>query len=198
MPYSLAEAAAATGMNKTSILRAIKSGKISGSKDEHGQWWVEPAELHRVYAPVKHSDASSAASSTAEEETPRYAVPEDIELRIRVAAAERELSALKDLVIELRAQRDDLRMQRDDMRAQREDMQAQRDKWQGEAEGLALPKPQRTGEDAPPDPVTESVGARLRDFWFESNPPWRWRWRRRSARPVFCNLPKPTHDGASQ
>ena len=48
MPYDLAEAAAATGLNKASILRAIKSGKISGTKDALGQWWVEPAELHRV------------------------------------------------------------------------------------------------------------------------------------------------------
>lgn len=47
MSYSLAAAAAATGLNKTSILRAIKSGKISGTKDALGQWWVE-AELDRV------------------------------------------------------------------------------------------------------------------------------------------------------
>jgi hypothetical protein len=48
MSYSLAAAAATTGLNKTSILQAIKSGKISGTKDALGQWWVEPAELHRV------------------------------------------------------------------------------------------------------------------------------------------------------
>ena len=48
MSYSLGAAAAATGLNKTTILRAIKSGKISDTKDVLGQWWVEPAELHRV------------------------------------------------------------------------------------------------------------------------------------------------------
>jgi len=48
MLYVLAAAAATTGLNKASILRAIKSGKISGTKDALGQWWVEPAELHRV------------------------------------------------------------------------------------------------------------------------------------------------------
>ena len=51
MSYSLGAAAAATGLNKTSILRAIKSGKISGTKDVLGQWWVEPAELQRVPKP---------------------------------------------------------------------------------------------------------------------------------------------------
>lgn len=182
MPYTLAEAAAATGLNKTSILRAIKSGKISGTKDEHGQWSVEPGELHRVYPPVERNDAGAAASSAAGEETPRYAPPVDVELRIHVAAAERELSALKDLVVELRAQREDLRAQRDDMRTQREDMQAQRDVWQAEAQRLALPAPQPTGQGAPsPDPVTKPVGARLRNFLFESDPVWTWWGRRRSA-----------------
>ena len=52
MSYSLGAAAAATGLNKTSILRAIKSGKISGTKDVLGQWWVEPAELHRLPKPA--------------------------------------------------------------------------------------------------------------------------------------------------
>jgi len=53
MSYSLGAAAAATGLSKTSILRAIKSGKISGTKDALGQWWVEPAELHRVPKPAR-------------------------------------------------------------------------------------------------------------------------------------------------
>jgi hypothetical protein len=53
MSYSLAAAAAATGLNKTSILRAIKSGKISGTKDALGQWWIERAELHREPKPAR-------------------------------------------------------------------------------------------------------------------------------------------------
>jgi hypothetical protein len=169
MSYSLAEAAAAVGLNKTSILRAIKSGKISGTKDAHGQWLVEPAELHRVHPPLERSDANP----TADAATPRHAAPEDMELRIRMAAAEQELSVLKDLVAELRTQRDDLRLQRDDMRAQREDMQAQRDVWQAEAQRLALPAPRPTEEGTPaPEtstPVTRPAMTRkqrLVKFWF--------------------------------
>jgi len=45
MSYGLAVAAAATGLNKSSTLRAIKTGEISGTKDALGQWWIEPAEL---------------------------------------------------------------------------------------------------------------------------------------------------------
>jgi hypothetical protein len=53
MAYSLAAAAAATGLNKTTVLRAIKTGKISGTRSENGEWRVEPAELHRVYPSVR-------------------------------------------------------------------------------------------------------------------------------------------------
>src|SRR6266568_4108944 len=38
MSYTLAAAAAACGLNKSTALRAIKAGKISGTKDEHGEW----------------------------------------------------------------------------------------------------------------------------------------------------------------
>lgn len=52
MPYSLKEAAEATGKSKPTILRAINAGKVSAAKDAHGEWQIEPAELHRVYPPV--------------------------------------------------------------------------------------------------------------------------------------------------
>jgi hypothetical protein len=42
MSLTFAAAAAAAGVNKTTLLRAIKAGKVSGNKDEHGQWHVEP------------------------------------------------------------------------------------------------------------------------------------------------------------
>lgn len=52
MQYSLSEAAKATGKNKTTIQRAIKSGKISASKGNSGSYQIEPSELHRVFPPV--------------------------------------------------------------------------------------------------------------------------------------------------
>ena len=55
---SLSEAAAATGLNKTTVLRSIKSGKISGTRDPLGQWQIDAAELHRVHPPV--ADATAA------------------------------------------------------------------------------------------------------------------------------------------
>src|SRR3954452_16463299 len=52
MAYSLKQAADATGRTKPSVLRAIQTGKISGKKNEMGEWEIDPAELHRVYPPV--------------------------------------------------------------------------------------------------------------------------------------------------
>src|SRR5215468_3381277 len=61
MSYTLAAAAAACGLNKSMVLRAIKAGKISGTKDDHGEWHIEAAELHRVYPPVAAAAAGNGA-----------------------------------------------------------------------------------------------------------------------------------------
>jgi hypothetical protein len=94
MSYTLAEAAAACGINKSTVLRAVKSGRISGTKDELGAWHVEAAELHRIFPP-----AASAAPSR--EALPRHA-PAD--------------AATDALVAELRAVIADLRQDRDEWR----------------------------------------------------------------------------------
>ena len=49
--HTLATTAAVVGRNNTAILRAIKAGKISVTKDENGEWQIDPAELHRIYPP---------------------------------------------------------------------------------------------------------------------------------------------------
>jgi hypothetical protein len=59
MTYTLAQAAAAAGRNRSSVLRAIKAGKISAVRDEAtAEWRIEPAELHRIY-PVANAQGDS-------------------------------------------------------------------------------------------------------------------------------------------
>jgi len=59
-PYTLAQAAETTGKSRSTILRAIQSGRISAARDELTQGWlIEPAELHRLY-PVASDEASDA------------------------------------------------------------------------------------------------------------------------------------------
>jgi hypothetical protein len=59
MPYSLKQAADATGRTKPTILRAIQTGKISAKKSEMGEWEIDPAELHRVYLPIAEGVTST-------------------------------------------------------------------------------------------------------------------------------------------
>jgi hypothetical protein len=60
MPQTLGEAAKAVGKNRTTLLRAVKAGKLSATYDEAaGSWLIEPAELFRVYPPID-AGASSA------------------------------------------------------------------------------------------------------------------------------------------
>jgi hypothetical protein len=95
MPHTLTTAAAANGLNRTTILGAVKSGKISGAKDEHGEWHIEPCELHRVYPPIARTDAA-----------PQHATSDDVELRIRATLAEARLAYLKASLDDMRSQRD--------------------------------------------------------------------------------------------
>jgi len=113
MSYTLAAAAAAVGLNKTTILRAIKTGKISARLDEHRHWRIEPAELHRVYPPA----ASQADSSAAAQREAVFEAVAAAELQFKVALAEQRLAELK---------------------ADLEDMRGQRNAWQAQAERLAI------------------------------------------------------------
>jgi hypothetical protein len=54
--YNLATAAAAVGRNKNAILRAIEAGKIPVSQDTSGEMQIDPADLHRIYPPLRTGD----------------------------------------------------------------------------------------------------------------------------------------------
>jgi excisionase family DNA binding protein len=93
MTYTIKQAAEATGKTKPTILRAIQRGKISARKDDHGEWEIDPAELHRVYEPVVNGTAPR--TDTGDEAAER-----EVELlQARLAAAEIRL-AEKDAQIE--------------------------------------------------------------------------------------------------
>jgi len=50
--YTLGTAAAAAGLAKSTVLRAIKGGRLSAQRDSNGQWSIDPAEFHRVFPPM--------------------------------------------------------------------------------------------------------------------------------------------------
>jgi hypothetical protein len=123
MPYSLQSAATACGVNRSTILRAIKSGKISASKDDAGAWVLEPVEVHRVYPLVAVNGQLPVA-------VPDRAAPD---------------SATDVLIEELRAII--VRMGQEHERALG-DWQRDRDEWRDQAKRLALGAPQ-AGERPP-------------------------------------------------
>jgi hypothetical protein len=54
MPFlTLGQAAKESGKQKSTILDAIRSGRLSASKDDKNQWQIDPSELFRVY-PAQH------------------------------------------------------------------------------------------------------------------------------------------------
>jgi hypothetical protein len=136
---TLGEAARACGIPKSTISRAIKSGRLSAGRDDKGSYAIDPAELFRVYDPKSSEDATSATGGVSggvvQDTTGGVgapgtgATPADYGVALRLAAAEAELRGLKEMVEELRRSRD---------------------KWEAQAERLTLtlPAPQQVVQPA--------------------------------------------------
>ena len=50
--FTITEAANQTGLTRAAIHKAIKSGRLSATKDDSGNFQIDAAELFRVYQPV--------------------------------------------------------------------------------------------------------------------------------------------------
>jgi excisionase family DNA binding protein len=125
---SLREAAEQTGVSKSTIFRAIKSGRMSAAKDDDGNFLIDPAELFRVYPP-KSSKDDVARDVLAQGETRpmgRYttavSTTDATELRIRNAELEAQIKGLQTIV-EMEKQR------AEDARQRAEELKAERDRW---------------------------------------------------------------------
>src|ERR1700738_5252381 len=99
MAYTLGQAAKAVGMSKTSILRSIKTGRISAGRDEFGQWAIEPCELHRVHPPL--ADNTGTGNGT-EERGVTGGEPPLADASPRAALAEARLSDFKSMLDDIR------------------------------------------------------------------------------------------------
>lgn len=92
---SLGKAAEVSGWSKPVLSRALKSGKMSGTKNDAGQWQIDPAELNRVF-PAKHSLPVNVFGSETPKETPEISV------------LQAELEGKDAVIEELRARVDEL------------------------------------------------------------------------------------------
>ena len=85
MPYTLGQAAKATGKQKSTILEAIRNGRISAAKDDLGRYQIDPAELHRVYPPIVQTER---------DETPTTPYKTEL-LEEKIRHLEREIARLE-------------------------------------------------------------------------------------------------------
>jgi hypothetical protein len=88
---NLAQAAALTGMNRSSILRAIKRGAIPGTKDHNEVWHVDGAELARAF-PVTPPNAQPAEQDAHSDALAAH----------KLALAEERITELKQRLDEMR------------------------------------------------------------------------------------------------
>ena len=131
MSLSPAEAAKHVGLTKQSVIKAIRSGRLSAIKDVSGGWLIEPVELFRVWPAVNQDRGKATFQVNA------GSPPENSEV-----------------VTLLKAQIDFLRSQLDDVRSDREDLRTDRNHWRQIAE-RGLLTDQRPPSERTPDAVPE-------------------------------------------
>src|SRR5271166_3230369 len=134
---TLGQAARITGKGKTTLVRAIQAGRLSATRREDGGYAIDPSELSRVY-----NVTPEGVSATGD--VVHRATPSDPELETRIALAEAELRAMKDMLVEVRQSRDD---------------------WKAQAERLALAAPVPTPAPETPPPPPAPLHERRRSWW---------------------------------
>lgn len=111
MKLSANQASKEAGKTKKTILDAIKSGRLSATKNDKGHWEIDPSELDRVYPKTGTNHPIETAT-----------IPpiENHENRIKIAELEAEVKALRREVertdMERERERENLSQHIEDMR----------------------------------------------------------------------------------
>jgi len=102
MKHTAGTAAKAVGKTKSTITKAIASGKLSAIKNDNGAWEIDASELYRVYPPtpletveIEHNDTLKETGRNSKE----------------IQALERLLKAAEEQIDDLKADRDEWRKQ---------------------------------------------------------------------------------------
>jgi hypothetical protein len=126
---SLRDAAKEAGTSKTSILRAIQSGRLSAPRNDQGGYEIDPAELFRVYprrsTDMDHRDRSGTRPTDQSVPADGPHVPGGVDARTAVmtAALEAQIQGLQEIIRRLDGDKADLKADRDAWRAQAESAQ---------------------------------------------------------------------------
>lgn len=125
------EAAELIGRSKSAILKAIKEGRISATKNATGNWHIEPVELFRAYPDCVPSGTQS----------PRTSAPKVRD--VPPSGTQTEMEHLRDLLH--RAEKREA------------DLIEERNAWREQAQRLALSDQRPTPEPLPPDNLPQSL-----------------------------------------
>lgn len=133
---TLSQAAKASGKSKSTLSRAIKTGRLSANRLEDGNFSIDPAELFRAY-PATPSNPYD------EHQKEHHATPVAAELQNRISMLE----------LLLEKEREAVTREREIAAREREiatDLQEDRDRWRQQATGLLADL--RALQEAKPDP----------------------------------------------
>ena len=159
MAYTLSEAATATGLSRSTIFRAIKSGRISATRIE-GNFSIEPVELHRVFPPVSEKRADDAAMN-----------------QDALAAALPDTALIAQLESEIRSLRGMSALMEERFREVRDDRDAWRQQAQQVTQQLALPLRRPEPVEPPVQQAAQSFGPPIQQAPDQVRAR-RWWWRR--------------------
>ena len=108
---TLGEAAKAVGKSKTTLHRAIKSGRISATKSDDGSYAIDPSELHRVFPAVTLVTPNEVFLRNDTEHKGNTLETLRIQLEMQEKERERERALLQETIADLRDDRDKWRQQ---------------------------------------------------------------------------------------
>ena len=118
MGLSLRNAAKEAGVSKSTILRAVQSGRLSAARTEDGGYDIDPAELFRVYDPAKADRTGTDAPG--QDAPANQNAPDPM-----VAVLQEQVSALKEILRRADEVTDEVRQDRDKWRSMAESQQRQ-------------------------------------------------------------------------
>jgi hypothetical protein len=101
---TVSQAAKEVGITRGGLWKAIKEGRLSATKNNKGQFCIDPAELFRVYPPVDTVGVHSEQASIDKRQSRQH---EADELRLRLELTNRLLAKAESEVDDLRRRLDD-------------------------------------------------------------------------------------------
>ena len=131
--FSLGQAAKEVGKSKTTISRAINSGKISAAGNSESGYQIEPCELFRVFKRV--TPEQPLRSAPVDVALPHVTLGETLVLQAQLEAKQQECSDLRERLVETKESMKEIK---NAMGVQVEDARSERDKWQEQARSVQL------------------------------------------------------------